>query len=76
MSEQGSCGYALQARGACPDLRGEFLSEQTTAPRVGRGGTGVNGRLQVTGQLIASGDKKKNPLRNDANGFANVLQSI
>lgn len=42
------------------DLQGEFLSvEQATAPRAGRTGTGVNWRLQVTRQLIASGDHKK-----------------
>lgn len=36
------------------DLRGELLGKQAAAPGVGRAGTGVDGRLQLTRQLVAS----------------------
>lgn len=55
----GCCGDTLRDRVGRADLHGEFLGEQAAAPEVGRAGTGVDGGLQLTRQLVASGGKAK-----------------
>lgn len=77
ISQQGSCSCTIQDQGGY--LRELFFGEQATAPRVRRTGTRVNWRLQLTRQLVASGDKKKKKqgkVRNDASGFERPWLSL